>query len=67
MNKREPSERFWVAMKQTAVMERSTISLAQAVKRIRKIAADEGMGTLPEQALNFYANEYVRMVRGTER
>lgn len=67
MKRREPSERFWIALKQTAAMERRTITHEQAAKRIRKIAASEGMGNLPEELLRFYTDEYVRMVRGTEQ
>jgi hypothetical protein len=60
----QPAERIWAALKETATLERSSITLEQALKRVRKIAAKEGMGGLPEPALRFYANEYVRMVRG---
>ena len=53
-------------MKQTAVLERGTITHEQAAKRIRKIAANEGMRNMPEDALHFYADEYIRMVRGAK-
>jgi|GEM_PF-7129527 len=44
-------------------MERGEITREQAIKRVRKIVAREGMGRLPDPALHFYAEEYVRMVR----
>lgn len=64
MKESGPADRIWSALKQTAATERGTISLEQAVKRVRKLVANEGMGALPDQALHFYAQEYVRMVRG---
>jgi hypothetical protein len=59
----EPAERIWSALKQTAATEKGTIDYKQAVKRVRKIATREGVGQLPEPAVRFYADEYVRMVR----
>ncbi len=59
----QPSERIWKALKQTASTEKGTITYQQAVKRVRKIASREGAGDLPEPAMRFYADEYVRMVR----
>ncbi len=59
----QPSERIWKALKSTASTEKGTITHQQAVRRVRKIAAREGVGDLPEPAMRFYADEYVRMVR----
>jgi hypothetical protein len=61
----QPAERIWTALKQTAATERGTITREQAIRRVRKIVARAGMGNLPEPALYFYAEEYVRMVRET--
>lgn len=61
----QPAERIWTALKQTAAMERGAITREQAIKRVRKIVARAGMGKLPEPALHFYADEYIRMVRET--
>lgn len=60
----QPAERIWELLKQSATTERSSMTLEQAIKRVRKIVANEGMGSLPEPALRFYANEYLRMARG---
>jgi hypothetical protein len=63
MSRYQPAERIWVALKKTAKTERGSITYQQAVKRVRKIVSGEGMGQLPDPALRFYADEYVRMVR----
>lgn len=62
----QPAERIWVLLKQSASTERSGVTLEQAIKRVRKIVASEGMGSLPEPALRFYAHEYLRMARGEQ-
>ncbi len=59
----QPAERIWMALKRTAASEHGTVTYDQAMRRVRKIASTEGVGALPERALQFYADEYVRMVR----
>jgi hypothetical protein len=59
----QPAERIWAVLKQTAASEHGGITPEQAIKRVRKIVSREGVGRLPETALRFYADEYIRMVR----
>jgi len=59
----EPSERIWSALKKTAAAEKDPVTYEQAIRRVHRIISHEGVGLLPEPALRFYADEYVRMVR----
>ncbi len=63
MKGQQPAERIWYALKETAKCEKGIVTYEQAVKRVRRIIMHEGVGTLPEPALRFYADEYLRMVR----
>jgi hypothetical protein len=62
VNRHEPSERVWTALKQLAQTEHGTITESQAIKRVKAIARKEGAHELPERALKFYAQEYCEMV-----
>lgn len=59
----EPSERIWLALKKNASAEKGTISYRKAIIQVRKIALREGAGQLPDEAVRFYAYEYLRMVK----
>ncbi len=63
MKDEQPAERIWSALKKTAAVEKGAVSHQQAVRRVRQIVSKEGGPGLPETALRFYADEYVRMVR----
>ena len=58
----DPSERMWNALKRLAESEKTAISHAEAVKRVKAIARNEGALELPERAVRFYADEYRDMV-----
>lgn len=62
MNRRDPSERIWTALKQLAQSETGSVSQSQAIKRVKAVARREGALELPEGALTFYAGEYRDMV-----
>ncbi len=59
----QPAERIWTALKQTAANENGSVTHEHALRRVRRIVSSEGLGALPDKALQFYADEYVRMVR----
>ena len=63
MNRGDPSERIWNALKRLAQAEKGAVSSAEAIKRVRAIAKQEGAPELPDNALRFYADEYCEMVR----
>lgn len=62
MNRHDPAERLWNALKRLALSERGEISLPQAIKRVKTVAQSEGAAALPERVLQFYADEYRDMV-----
>lgn len=62
MNRNDPSERIWTALKRMAQTERGTITETQAIKRVKAVARSEGAPELPERAIKFYATEYCDMV-----
>lgn len=62
VNRRDPSERIWTALKELAQSEAVGISQSQAIKRVKAVARREGALELPERALMFYADEYRDMV-----
>lgn len=62
MNRHDPSERIWTALKQLAQSEAGSITHSQAIKRVKAVARKEGALELPERALIFYADEYRDMV-----
>lgn len=62
MNRQDPAERIWSALKRLAQSEVDDISRAQAIKRVKAVARKEGALELPERALQFYADEYRDMV-----
>ncbi|HET9096529.1 MAG TPA: hypothetical protein VFN37_07700 [Candidatus Baltobacteraceae bacterium] len=62
MNRRDPSERIWSALKQLAQSETGSVSQSQAIKRVKAVIRREGALELPEGALRFYAGEYREMV-----
>ena len=53
---------MWNALKRLAESERANISQAEAVKRVKAVARNEGALELPERAVRFYADEYRDMV-----
>lgn len=67
MNRRDPSERLWNALKQLAKCETGEISRSQAIKRVKAAAKKEGALELPEGAIRFYADEYREMVSATRK
>lgn len=50
---------LWDALKASSKKERNAVSYEQAKKRVKSLALDVG---LQEEALDFYAREYVDMV-----
>lgn len=62
VNRSDPSERIWTALKRLAQEEPAGVSEAQAIKRVKAVARNEGAVQLPERALKYYANEYRDMV-----
>lgn len=62
VNRHDPSERMWQALKQLAQREAHILSFAEAIKRVKAIARQEGTTSIPEPALRFYADEYREMV-----
>ena len=67
VNRSEPSDRMWNALKRLARSEKSIVSQAQAIKRVKAIAKQEGALDLPERALRFYAEEYREMVNANAK
>lgn len=63
MHSGQPTERMWSALKSSAAHEKHALSLSQALRRVKAIAAREGACELPDAALRFYAGEYLLMVR----
>lgn len=53
---------MWSALKRLAESEKATISHAEAIKRVKAVARNEGALDLPERAVRFYADEYRDMV-----
>jgi hypothetical protein len=62
VNRAEPSERIWNALKRLAESEAADLTPAQAIKRVKAVVKKEGALDLPERALQFYAQEYREMV-----
>lgn|GEM_PF-6391246 len=62
MNRHDPSERLWSALKRLAEMETRVVSPSEAIKRVKAAALREGTLELPERAVRFYADEYRAMV-----
>lgn len=62
MNRNDPSERVWIALKRLAQREAADLTQAEAVKRVKAIARNEGVLELPDMALRYYAQEYRDMV-----
>lgn len=62
MNRHDPSERLWSALKRLAEREDDGVTQSQAIKRVKAAAKSEGTLDLPDQALRFYAEEYREMV-----
>lgn len=62
MNRYDPAERVWNALKRLAQSETKNISEGEAIKRVKAIAKKEGALELPEPAVRFYAEEYRGMV-----
>lgn len=62
MNRIDPSERVWNALKRLAKSEPDNLSHPEAVKRVKAIARSEGALEMPELALDFFAREYRSMV-----
>jgi hypothetical protein len=69
VDRHDPSERLWNALKRLAQGETGCVTEGQAIKRVKAIAKKEGALDLPERALRFYAGEYREMVnrRVTQR
>lgn len=67
MNRQDPAERMWNALKRLAQDEASRITQAEAVKRVKAVARNEGGFDLPASALAFYAQEYCEMVSKKQR
>lgn len=65
--KEQPAEKLWSAMKRMAACERGTITSKQAVERVRSIVLKEGGTRIPDEALRFYAEEYLTMVRNAHK
>lgn len=63
MHSGQPTERMWSALKSSAAHEKRALSLHQAIQRVKAIAAHEGARELPDAALQFYAGEYLSMLR----
>ncbi|HEY9180620.1 MAG TPA: hypothetical protein VIO32_07855 [Candidatus Baltobacteraceae bacterium] len=64
MNRNEPSERIWTALKRMAGDEQADLTQPEAIKRVKAIARREGALALPGPALEYYAREYRSMVNG---
>jgi hypothetical protein len=62
VNRNEPSERIWNALKRLAESEAANLTHTQAIKRVKAVVKKEGAFDLPERALQFYAQEYCEMV-----
>jgi hypothetical protein len=62
VNRHDPSERVWHALKQLAQREARALSEAEAIKRVKAVARREGAANIPDSALRFYADEYREMV-----
>jgi hypothetical protein len=58
---------MWNALKRLARNEKGIVSQAQAIKRVKAIAKQQGALDLPERALRFYAEEYRQMVSANAR
>lgn len=63
MKSGQPAELIWSALKSNATKERRLLTEKQALARVKAIAASEGAGRLPDAALQFYAAEYISMLR----
>lgn len=62
VNRHEPSERVWNALKRLAKSEPGSLSQPEAIKRVKAIARSEGALEMPDPALDFLAREYRSMV-----
>jgi cysteine synthase len=62
VNRNEPAERLWTALKQSAKSEKAGVSQPEAVKRVKALVRREGLSELPSGALAYYVREYCAMV-----
>ena len=62
MNRNDPSERMWSALKELARREQADLSQSEAIRRVKAVARSEGALELPGPAIDYYAREYRSMV-----
>lgn len=62
VDRHEPSERVWNALKRLAKSETQSLSQPEAIRRVKAVARKEGALEMPDRALDFYAREYRSMV-----
>lgn len=67
VNRQDPSERIWSALKRMAQSEVRSVSQSQAIKRVKAVVHQQGAEDLPERALAFYADEYRDMVNNKQK
>lgn len=67
VNRQDPSERIWSALKRMAKSEADSVTRSQAIKRVKAVVRQEGAIELPERALQFYADEYRDMVNNNKQ
>lgn len=62
MNRNDPSERIWSALKELARREQEDVSPSEAIRRVKAVVRREGALELPGAAIEYYAREYRTMV-----
>lgn len=62
VDRHEPSERVWNALKRLAKNETDSLSQPEAIRRVKAVARSEGALEMPDRALDFFAREYRSMV-----
>jgi hypothetical protein len=67
VNRNDPAERIWNALKQLARSEKGVISSSEAIRRVKAVAKKEGALGMPDGAVRFYADEYRAMVRDNKK
>lgn len=67
MNRNDPSERIWNALKQLARDEQGSVTQVEAIKRVKAIVRREGALELPGAAIDYYAREYLGMVSANKK
>lgn len=67
MNRNDPSERIWNALKQLARDEQGSVTQIEAVKRVKAIVRREGALELPGATIDYYAREYLGMVSANKK